>query len=115
MVPHARRVGGKTCVLDPLWVAENLSKPTKLAVIAYRKRKKAIRAGKDILRLDVGMPVAAALWRVAQRLREATGFRKQKYRCGAGNFGRKIGRNSRCRALRLVAARSLLRTSALLA
>ena len=63
MVSHARGIGSETLVLDPLWVAQDLSEPAELAVIADRQRDKAVQAGENILRLNVGMTVAAALGR----------------------------------------------------
>ena len=65
VVPHARRIGGETFIPDPLRVTENFGEPPELAIVADRKRDKAVRAGKNILRLDIGMAVAAALGRVA--------------------------------------------------
>ena len=65
MIADPRRVGGETLVLGPFRVAEDFGELGELAVVADRQRDKAVGARKDVLRLDIGMAVAAALRGVA--------------------------------------------------
>ena len=59
MIADARRVRGKPLVLSPFRMTQDFGELGELAIVADRQRDKAVGARKDILRLDIGMAVAA--------------------------------------------------------